>query len=115
MGGDVTPGAFIAATLDRLAALEPPVHYVRGNGERETAEMVGAPAPDPGNGMLVAAAAAVAELGDERARALARLADDRRARRHALLPRDAHERLRHPHPHLDGGALGGRRSPAAAG
>jgi predicted phosphodiesterase len=70
VGGDVCPGAFVGPTLDRLAQLEPPVHYVRGNGERETAEMVGAPPPDPENGMLVFAAAAVKELGDARAHAL---------------------------------------------
>jgi predicted phosphodiesterase len=70
VGGDVSPGAFVGPVLDRLAALRPPVHYVRGNGERETASMVGAPAPDPADGMLVSAAAAVAELGDARALAL---------------------------------------------
>lgn len=41
IGGDVVPGAFAQATLDRLDALNQelgvPVHWVRGNGEREVA------------------------------------------------------------------------------
>ena len=46
--GDAVPGPFAAATLDRLEQLEAPVHVVRGNGEREVGEAVGAgePAPD---------------------------------------------------------------------
>lgn len=45
VGGDAVPGPFARATLDRLDALEVPVHWVRGNGEREVADAVGAPAP----------------------------------------------------------------------
>jgi putative phosphoesterase len=70
VGGDVVPGAFAAATLERLEALDLPVHRVRGNGEREVAESVGAPAPAPDDAMRVAAAAGAAELGAETARDL---------------------------------------------
>lgn len=38
VGGDAVPGPFARATLDRLQALDVPVHWVRGNGEREVAE-----------------------------------------------------------------------------
>ena len=43
VGGDAVPGPFARATLARLEAL--PVRWIRGNGEREVAEAVGAPAP----------------------------------------------------------------------
>jgi putative phosphoesterase len=35
VGGDVFPGPFTRETLDRLDRLDVPVHWVRGNGERE--------------------------------------------------------------------------------
>jgi predicted phosphodiesterase len=70
VGGDAVPGAFAARTLDRLEALTVPVHWVRGNGEREAAEAVGAPAPEPDDVVAVTAALTAAELGDGRARAL---------------------------------------------
>jgi predicted phosphodiesterase len=73
VGGDAVPGPFAAATLDRLGALGAPVHWIRGNGEREVAEAVGAPAADPEDLAAVTAAISAAELGDERARALGRL------------------------------------------
>ena len=38
VGGDVVPGAFSSECLSLLRGLEPPVHWVRGNGEREVAE-----------------------------------------------------------------------------
>jgi predicted phosphodiesterase len=38
VGGDVVPGAFSKECLSLLRARELPVHWVRGNGERETAE-----------------------------------------------------------------------------
>jgi predicted phosphodiesterase len=38
IGGDVAPGAFAAECLSVLRGLEAPVHWVRGNGEREVAE-----------------------------------------------------------------------------
>jgi hypothetical protein len=40
VGGDAVPGRFVRATLARLEAL--PVRWIRGNGEREVAEAVGA-------------------------------------------------------------------------
>ena len=48
VGGDAVPGPFAAAVLDRLESLTVPVHWIRGNGEREVADAVGAaePAPD---------------------------------------------------------------------
>jgi predicted phosphodiesterase len=71
VGGDVVPGPFAAATLDRLEALEAPVHWLRGNGEREVAEAAGrtaAPAPD--DLAAVTAANSARELGDARSRLL---------------------------------------------
>ena len=38
VGGDVVPGPFGEECLSRLRQLEVPVHWVRGNGEREVAE-----------------------------------------------------------------------------
>jgi putative phosphoesterase len=35
IGGDVYPGPFVDAVLERLEALDVPTHWVRGNGERE--------------------------------------------------------------------------------
>jgi predicted phosphodiesterase len=71
VGGDAVPGPFAAAVLDRLAALAVPVHWIRGNGEREVAEEVDAAAPpDPEDLVRVTAALSAAELGGERARAL---------------------------------------------
>jgi len=73
VGGDAVPGAFARETLDRLEALEAPVRWVRGNGEREVAEAVGAPAPAPDDLVGVTAACSAAALGDERARGLGEL------------------------------------------
>jgi predicted phosphodiesterase len=70
VGGDTVPGAFAREALDRLEALEVPVRWVRGNGEREVAEAVGAPAPDPDDQVLVTAARTAEALGDARARAV---------------------------------------------
>jgi putative phosphoesterase len=65
VGGDTVPGAFARETLDRLDSLSVPVHWVRGNGEREVAEAIGAPAPAPDDLAARTAAITVAELGDE--------------------------------------------------
>ena len=73
VGGDAVPGAFARRTLDRLEALAVPVHWLRGNGERETAEAVGAPEPDEDDAVAVHARISATELGDERARALGEL------------------------------------------
>ena len=71
VGGDAVPGPFAVATLDRLEALAAPVHVIRGNGEREVAEAVGAPEPQPDDLVALTAALSAAELGAERAHAVA--------------------------------------------
>jgi predicted phosphodiesterase len=68
VGGDAVPGPFAAATLDRLAQL--PTRWVRGNGEREVAAAVGAPAAAPEDLAGVTAAATAEALDGERARRL---------------------------------------------
>ena len=73
VGGDVVPGPFARATLDRLEALESPVRWLCGNGEREVAEAVGAPAPAEDDVVAQFASITAAELGDERALALGEL------------------------------------------
>jgi predicted phosphodiesterase len=70
VGGDAVPGPFAVATLARLDALSVPVHWVRGNGEREVAAAVGAPAPAADDLASLTAATTAAELGAARARAL---------------------------------------------
>jgi predicted phosphodiesterase len=74
VGGDAVPGPFAGATLARLDALRVPVHWVRGNGEREVAEAIGAPAPAPDDLVARTAAITAAEVGDERANGLGELA-----------------------------------------
>ncbi len=71
VGGDAVPGPFARATLARLEAL--PVRWIRGNGEREVAEAVGAPAPSDDDLVARTAALTAAELGDARALELGRL------------------------------------------
>jgi putative phosphoesterase len=73
VGGDAVPGPFARATLARLDALSVPVHWVRGNGERELAGAIGAPEPDPDDMVDRTAAISADEVGDERARALGAL------------------------------------------
>jgi predicted phosphodiesterase len=73
VGGDAVPGPFARDALARLDALAVPVHWIRGNGEREVAEAVDAPEPAPDDLVAVTAALTAAELGDERARALGQL------------------------------------------
>jgi putative phosphoesterase len=70
VGGDTVPGPFAHETLARLGALSVPVHWVRGNGEREVAAAIGAPAAAPDDWAARTAAITAAELGDDRARAL---------------------------------------------
>src|SRR3954468_18036372 len=43
--GEAVPGPFAAAVLAARRELAVPVHRIRGNGEREVAEAVGAPPP----------------------------------------------------------------------
>jgi putative phosphoesterase len=76
VGGDAVPGPFARAVLDRLASLDAPVQWVRGNGEREVAEIADAaepPVPDPDDMARVTALANAADLGAERAAALGAL------------------------------------------
>ena len=73
VGGDVVPGAFAGAALDRLEALSTDVHWVRGNGERETAAVVTGPPPKEGDNAAEMAAFTAQQLGPERARALGEL------------------------------------------
>ena len=71
VGGDTAPGPFTAEALDRLAALDAPLHWVRGNGEREVAAAVDATAePDPEDLAAVTAVRTAAALGRDRARTL---------------------------------------------
>jgi hypothetical protein len=48
VGGDVVPGAFAGEALVRLEALGASVHWVRANGERETAAALSGPPPTEG-------------------------------------------------------------------
>jgi putative phosphoesterase len=73
VGGDVVPGAFAGAVLDRLQALSGDVHWVRGNGERETAAAVNGPRPAEGDNAAEMSAFTAQQLGPERARALGEL------------------------------------------
>lgn len=72
VGGDAVPGPFASATLDLLESLSVPVHWIRGNGEREVAEAVGAPAA-PADLAAVTAALSAEELGRERSLAIGEL------------------------------------------
>jgi predicted phosphodiesterase len=68
VGGDVVPGPFARATLDRLAELE--TRWVRGNGEREVAEAVDGPEPSPDDPARFTAKLTMDEIGAETARPL---------------------------------------------
>src|SRR4051794_1445708 len=73
VGGDAVPGAFAVAVLARLESLTVPVHWIRGNGEREVAQAVGAPAAAPDDLAALTASVTAQELGDQRSRALGEL------------------------------------------
>jgi predicted phosphodiesterase len=73
VGGDAVPGPFARDALARLDALAVPVHWIRGNGEREVAEAVGGAAPADDDLAARTAAITAAELGDDRARSLGEL------------------------------------------
>lgn len=67
VGGDAVPGAFCGAVLDRLAGLVVPVHWVRGNGEREVATAVDGAPPAQGDDAAEMATFTARELGPARA------------------------------------------------
>ena len=71
VGGDAVPGPFAVATLERLQSL--PTRWIRGNGEREVAAAVGAPAPAKDDLAAYTAALTATELDADRARALGEL------------------------------------------
>jgi predicted phosphodiesterase len=71
IGGDAVPGPFAQATLDRLAALD--ARWIRGNGEREVAEAVTAPAPADDDLVAVTAKLTATEIGDAAASAFSAL------------------------------------------
>jgi putative phosphoesterase len=70
VGGDTVPGPFARETLARLDELSAPLHWVRGNGEREVAEAIGAPAAAPDDWAARTAAITATELGTDQAHAL---------------------------------------------
>jgi predicted phosphodiesterase len=69
IGGDVVPGAYAAAALDRLQELDGEVHWVRGNGERETAAAADGPPPAEGGSAAEMSALTARQLGPRRRRA----------------------------------------------
>ena len=71
VGGDAVPGPFAAETLDRLEALPVPVHWVRGNGEREVEEAIGAAKPEADDLVGRLARLNAIELGDLRVHRIA--------------------------------------------
>ena len=72
-GGDVVPGAFADAALDRLQSLNADVHWVRGNGERETAAAANGSGAGSGDDAAEMSAFTAQQLGRERAHALGEL------------------------------------------
>jgi len=73
VGGDVVPGPFADATLALLGRLNMPVHWVRGNGEREVAAAVRGAEPDEDDMARRCAVISAAELGAERSHELGEL------------------------------------------
>lgn len=73
VGGDAVPGPFARAMLARVEELGVPLRWIRGNGEREVAEAIGASALADDDLAARTAAITAAEIGDEQARALGEL------------------------------------------
>lgn len=71
VGGDVVPGAFSSECLSLLRGHERPVHWVRGNGEREVAEAAASGLEpehvSPGDRARLTAALTAASLGPNQA------------------------------------------------
>ncbi|MDA0164772.1 metallophosphatase family protein [Solirubrobacter ginsenosidimutans] len=68
VGGDVVPGPFARATLERLSQLN--ARWLRGNGEREVAEAIDGPEPAPDDLARVTAKLTLDEIGPDAARPL---------------------------------------------
>ena len=66
VGGDAVPGPFARATLARLEALSVPIRWIRGNGEREVAEVIGRSAPADDDLAARTAAITAAAIGADR-------------------------------------------------
>jgi predicted phosphodiesterase len=73
IGGDAVPGPFATQVLGLLELLALPVHWVRGNGEREVAEAAAASETPKGTPAARSAAATAAVLGEERSLKLGKL------------------------------------------
>ena len=73
VGGDAVPGPFAEAVLARLEQVAAPVRWIRGNGEREVAEAVGAAEPAGEDLAARTASISAAALGAGRSRALGEL------------------------------------------
>jgi predicted phosphodiesterase len=71
IGGDVVPGPFARATLERLEPLN--ARWIRGNGEREVADAVDGPDPDEDDLAAVTAKLTAAELGPGASKSLGEL------------------------------------------
>ncbi|HEY1480750.1 MAG TPA: metallophosphoesterase family protein [Gaiellales bacterium] len=71
VGGDAIPGPFARETLARLAGLDLPVRWIRGNGEREVGEAIGRPMPEGDDMAPITDALTVSAIGDEQARVCA--------------------------------------------
>lgn len=69
IGGDAVPGPQARAALDRVESITGPVHWVRGNGEREVAQLAGGHRTSEDMATRTAAITA-REIGDQRAFAL---------------------------------------------
>lgn len=72
IGGDAVPGRFAREVLGRIERIELPVHWIRGNGEREVTEALGADSTtiDPNDLALVTARMTADDLGADAAREL---------------------------------------------
>jgi predicted phosphodiesterase len=73
VGGDAVPGPFAGAVLARLQTLTVPVHWVRGNGEREVAAAVNGDPAGPADDAALMSDFTAADIGPESAARLGQL------------------------------------------